>query len=283
VIRAAAALRRVTPGLVTASIIALVATFVSEQYGGPLFLHALLLGIAFNFLSEDRHTRPGIELMSRTVLRLGVGLLGAQVTLAHLQGLGILSIILVVLTVAGTILFGVWLAKRLDRPEEEGVLSGGAVAICGASAALAIAAVLATDDKDRRFTLMAVVGVTALSTLAMVVYPAIATILDLDPISAGVFLGGTIHDVAQVVGAGYMHSPEAGLNATFVKLLRIALLVPVVFAVSFVYGRGKSAGGEGIRLLPWFLVLFVALFVATARDGSQQRPLGFLPTFPDGA
>jgi len=252
-----AALRGVWPGLATAAVIALAATFVSERYGGPQFLFALLFGIAFNFLAADPRTRPGIEFAARTVLRFGVGLLGARITLEQIAALGLGPVILVLSAVIATIAFGTWVARLLGRPPAEGVLTAGAVAICGASAALAISAVLPKNERSARFTLLTVVGVTALSTLAMILYPAAVPLLGLDAQGAGLFLGGTIHDVAQVVGAGYMISPEAGVNATFVKLLRVAMLVPVVIVLSFAF-RTRGVGAR-TPLLPWFLVLFIVL------------------------
>jgi len=108
-----------------------------------------------------------------------------------------------------------------------------------------------------------VVGVTALSTLAMILYPAAVPLLGLDAQGAGLFLGGTIHDVAQVVGAGYMISPEAGVNATFVKLLRVAMLVPVVLVLSLVF-RTRGTGSARTPFLPWFLVLFIVLVGAAS-------------------
>ena len=249
--------------------IALAATFVSERYGGPQFLFALLFGIAFNFLSADPRTRPGIELAARGVLRFGVGLLGASITLESIMALGATSMVLVAIAVIATLLFGAWLARVLARPLAEGVLTGGAVAICGASAALAISAVLPRSERNSQFTLLTVVGVTALSTLAMILYPAAVPLLGLDAAGAGVFLGGTIHDVAQVVGAGYMISPEAGVAATFVKLLRVALLVPVVLVLGLAF-RGRPDGARvRVPLLPWFLILFVVLAVA--------RSAGWIP------
>src|SRR6185312_7645057 len=123
-----------------------------------------------------------------------------------------------------------------------GVLSGGAVAICGASAALAIASVLPRSDTRERDTILAVVSVTALSTIAMILYPVFAISIGLDHRHAGVFIGGTIHDVAQVVGAGYTISNETGDIATYVKLLRVAMLLPAAFTISFLYAR--SGKGE---------------------------------------
>jgi len=142
------------------------------------------------------------------------------------------------------------------------VLTGGAVAICGASAALAIAAVLPRTERSSHYTLITVVGVTALSTLAMILYPAVVPLLDMGDAAAGIFLGGTIHDVAQVVGAGYMISPVAGITATYVKLLRVMLLVPVVLALSLAYREGAPAGAS--LLPPWFLILFIVLVVANS-------------------
>ncbi len=251
-------LRGLGPGLATAALIAVAATFVSERYGGPQFLYALFFGIAFNFFATDARTRPGIEFAARNVLRFGVGLLGARITLAEIAGLGLPPIALVMAAVVLTLLFGAGLARLLRQPLHEGLLTGGAVAICGASAALAISAVLPRTERSAQYTLLTVVGVTALSTLAMILYPTAVPALSLDDAQAGVFLGGTIHDVAQVVGAGYMISDDAGVHATFVKLLRVAMLVPVVLVLSLVY---RGAGGAGRRppLLPWFLVVFVVL------------------------
>jgi len=252
-------LTRLWPGFGVAALIAVTATFVSERYGGPQFLFALLFGIAFNFLASNPRTRPGIEFAARTVLRFGVGLLGARVTAEHIVELGVPAILLVVCAVLATILFGAAIARALKRPLAEGVLTGGAVAICGASAALAISAVLPKSERSSQFTLLTVVGVTALSTLAMILYPVAVPLLALDATAAGLFLGGTIHDVAQVVGAGYMVSPEAGVTATFVKLLRVAMLVPVVMALSLFFLSRGAAPGARTPLLPWFLVMFVML------------------------
>jgi uncharacterized integral membrane protein (TIGR00698 family) len=254
--------KRYGPGLITAALIATTSTFVATNYGGPLFLYALLFGISCNFLASNERTRPGIDLATQGVLRLGVGLLGARITIAKVATLGGLPVLLVLGAVAATIAFGVWLSGRLGRPRTDGILSGGAVAICGASAALAIASVLPRDEHGKRFTLLTVVGVTALSTLAMILYPPAARMLHLDDTAAGVFLGGTIHDVAQVLGAGLSLSQQVGENAAIVKLLRVALLVPVVLLLS----AGFRARERTSRVphLPWFLLLFVAMVLVNS-------------------
>ena len=118
-----------------------------------------------------------------------------------------------------TILFGVVAARAFGLSRPFGILTAGAVAICGASAALAISSVLPKGENHERDTVFTVIGVTALSTIAMIVYPVIIAFFHLDHAAVGVFLGGTIHDVAQVVGAGFSVSEETGNVATFTKLL----------------------------------------------------------------
>jgi uncharacterized integral membrane protein (TIGR00698 family) len=258
--------RQLWPGSLMAVVIALAATAVSTLHGGPQLLYALFFGISFHYLSQEARTKAGIEFCARAVLRLGVGLLGARITLSQLQDLGVASAVAVAVGVALTIGFGWWLAPRLSLSRRQGLLSGGSVAICGASAALAIAAVLPREKDGERFTLIVVVAVTALSTLAMVLYPLLARALTLSPHWAGMFLGGTIHDVAQVVGAGYTLGPATGDVATVFKLLRVSMLVVVVLLLSAAYRAQRDAvrepgaprAAERTSVLPWFLWLFVA-------------------------
>jgi uncharacterized membrane protein YadS len=153
----------------------------------PALLYALFFGIAFHYLSHDAKTRPGIEFCSRGLLRLGVGLLGARITASQIVALGWGTALIVVLAVLGTLGLGLLLGRRLGMTRAQGVLSGGAVAICGASAALAISAVLPRETGGERFTLMVVVTVTVMSTVAMVLYPLIARALHLTPELAGLF------------------------------------------------------------------------------------------------
>jgi len=248
------------------------ATFVSSTHSGPQMLYALLLGVAFHSLSKNTQMLTGIEFCSRSLLRLGVGLLGARITASQIAGLGWATAAIVVLAVVSTLLFGYALARRLGMTNAQGVLSGGAVAICGASAALAISAVLPRDKESERFTLMVVVTVTVLSTIAMVLYPLIAQLLNLPPELAGLFLGGTIHDVAQVAGAGYMLNDKTGDYAVIVKLFRVSMLAVVVVVVSAMFRRQREINEKNDvvspqRLVPWFLWLFIALVVLNSAGG----------------
>jgi uncharacterized integral membrane protein (TIGR00698 family) len=228
-------------------------------------LYGLLMGAAFHYQSHDPRTAPGVDACMRVVLRLGIGLLGARITVGQIESLGWATGLIIVLAVVSTVLCGVLVARWLRLSWSMGLLAGGATAICGAAAALAIAAVLPQDEHRERNTLSAVVLATVLSTVAMLLYPLVASALALPPLWAGVFLGGTIHDVAQVVVAGYSLGQEAGDTASIVKLLRVSLLVLVVLVISIVVGRlpsqaaTKKATGKFSLPVPSFLVLFVIL------------------------
>ena len=252
--------RTLFPGVLACAVVAAASTFLSQHYGAPVMLFALILGMAMNFLSVDGACKPGIEFTARQVLRWGVALLGLRITVAQVAALGWHPVLLVLLSVVLTIGVSMVVAKLMGFQTLFGLLSGGATAICGASAALALAAALPSHPQKERATLFTVVGVSALSTLAMIVYPMIARAVGFDERGAGVFLGATIHDVAQVVGAGYSMSKETGDIATVVKLMRVAMLLPViVFAVMCARASGKEAGDKRPPLLPWFAVAFAAL------------------------
>ncbi len=254
--------RELAPGFVVSAMVAAAASFLSEHYGAPVMLFALLLGMALNFLSAEGQCKPGIEYTARTVLRLGVALLGLRLTLAQMAALGWRPVVMVVLIVTVTILLSIVVAKALGFNRLFGLLTGGATAICGASAALALAAALPAHPQKEKATLFTVIGVSALSTVAMIAYPMICRWFELSPQQAGVFLGGTIHDVAQVVGAGYSMSRETGDAATVVKLMRVAMLLPVILCATLVTRAQSASAGEGGKrppLLPGFAVGFLVL------------------------
>jgi uncharacterized integral membrane protein (TIGR00698 family) len=273
--------RTLFPGVTACAVVAAAAGFLGEHYGAPVLLFALLLGLAMNFLSgEEGPCAPGIEFCARTLLRVGVALLGLRITVEQVVALGWGPVAMVVASVAITIVLSMGVARALGFQSLFGLLTGGATAICGASAALALSAALPQHPLKERATLFTVIGVSALSTFAMVAYPMIVQALGLDAQQAGIFLGGTIHDVAQVVGAGYSLSNETGDAATLVKLLRVAMLLPVIVVAAMITrARSKASGdiGTGRRppLLPGFAVAF-ALLVAINSTGWLPKPVSAL-------
>ena len=258
--------KSLVPGLLVTALVAMAAAFLGGHYKGSILLFALLLGLALHFLSEDQRCAAGIQFASSTVLRIGVALLGLRLTIDHVVTLGWQTVLALMVSVGLTIGLGLLLARLFKVGSNLGVLIGGATAICGASAALAISSVLPKSASLERDTALTVVGVTTLSTMAMVVYPIITQWLGFDSVMAGQFIGATIHDVAQVVGAGYSLSQSAGDAATITKLMRVAFLMPVLVVISLVVRAhmAKSIGAERTvktPLLPWFAVVFLVLML----------------------
>ena len=254
------------PGVAVATAVALAASFIAQRYGAPAMLMGLLLGMAFHFLNETPRVGPGLEVVAVKALRLGVALLGLRLTVSDVASLGWTPVLLVVSAVIATLLFGVVLSRLLGCERQLGVLTGGSVAICGASAAMAISSVLPQGSDTQRQTLFTIIGVTSLSTIAMVLYPIIGDVLQFNDQEMGIFIGATIHDVAQVVGAGYSVSPTAGDLGTFIKLLRVAMLVPVVLMIGLIFRNKVSAavGQEKAPAVPFFLIGFIVLFAVNS-------------------
>ena len=254
------------PGLILCFTVAAAAQFLGNHYSAPVMLFALLLGMAFNFLSAEGQCISGIQFTAGRVLKIGVAFLGVKVTFTQILSLGIAPLIIIPLFVIATMLVGLLLAKVFGRSWSFGLLTGGSVAICGASAALALSSVLPNTKETERDTLFTVVAVTSLSTLAMIAYPIIFTLLGFSDADIGILLGASIHDVAQVVGAGYAVSEPAGDIATYVKLLRVSMLPIVIIVIAF---SQRGAMGKGKSSFPWFAVGFAVLLIINS--------LGFIP------
>lgn len=253
--RSAHQLGDVWHGVALALLVAGASTFLSEHYGAPTMLFALLIGIALHFLSSVPSCSKGIDFSAKTLLRLGVGLLGIQLGFSDVQAIGFQAVGATLAMVVLTLGCGALLSFAIGRRLAFGLLSGGAVAICGASAALALSAVLPARDDRERDTILVVITVTVLSTIAMVIYPILFQYMNFTETQIGLLIGATIHDVAQVVGAGYSINDDVGLIATMVKMLRVASLPFVVIAVHFLFSDSQS----GRAHVPWFLILFVVL------------------------
>ncbi|MCE8038755.1 MULTISPECIES: YeiH family protein [unclassified Halomonas] len=255
-----AALKRLYPGVSLCLVLALAGSFLAEHYGAPALLLALLLGFGFASQAGEARLQAGVGFCARRVLRIGVALLGARIALTQLQEVGWLPLAVVLASVPLILVSALGLGRWLALPTSHSLVAGAAVAICGVSAAVAVAAVLPAGRLEERRLLGVVVCVTALGTLAMLGLPPLTALLGYGDIVSGLFLGATIHDVAQAAGAGYLVSDAAGDVATLTKLLRVALLVPLVLAIGLLLRRGQSGSGE----FPWFLLGFVVLFVANS-------------------
>ncbi|GAB5389940.1 MAG: putative sulfate exporter family transporter [Alphaproteobacteria bacterium] len=251
--------RSILPGLIIAGILALAARFLHEHYGAPAMLMAILLGMPLNFLATETKAAEGIAFSARTLLRIGVALLGVRISVEMVQQLGLPYLCLVIAGVLGTIGFSLLVGRLFGKDRMFAFLSGGSVAICGASAAMAIGSILPKRDHAERDLAFTVITVTVLSTVAMIVYPLFAASLGLTEAQMAVFLGGTIHDVAQVVGAGFSVSTETGDMSTMVKLIRVTLLAPIVLVAALLMRRHTEPGAARPPLVPGFVAAFLVL------------------------
>jgi len=277
-LRTWATVSAVSPGILASIMIAAAAGLAATLTTGPIMLFALVFGLALNFLGKNERCKPGIRFTSSFVLRVGVALLGLKITIGEVASLGWPPIILVLVAISLTIIASTLAAKWMGFDPRFGVLSGGATAICGASAAMALSAALPDHPKKEQATLFTVMGVSILSTIAMLAYPALTRLLGFDDVHAGIFFGATIHDVAQVVGAAFAVSPETGNVATIVKLARVVMLLPVILSVGLMSRSAVAQGAKRPALVPWFAALFAAFVLinsivpvpALIRDGGSQ-------------
>ncbi|WCL53300.1 YeiH family protein [Gimibacter soli] len=253
--------KRLFPGLAVCAAGAASAAWLSDHYGFPVILLGLLVGLAMNFVSSDQRTHEGLDFASRSFLRVGIAMLGLQVTFMQIGALGIMPFVCLLAVMAVTVLAGVGSARLAGQSGFAGLLAGGATAICGSSAALALYGVIGKDRLPQAQFALTLVGVAMASALAFSIYPILAAELGLNDMQAGFLLGASIHDVAQAIGGGYSFSDEAGQHATIVKMARVALLAPFVALISLAVDTpDNNTGGILKRLsLPWFIVAFLLL------------------------
>jgi uncharacterized integral membrane protein (TIGR00698 family) len=248
------------PGLTVSILAAMAATFAGALTGGPAPLFAILAGLALRPLIEGPDYGPGLVFAGGRLLYVAIALLGTRISLDDIAALGLEPILIVASGVVLGISFSRFLSIRMGLGRSFGWIAGMAVAICGASAALAAESVLPRTARVRRDTLLVVLTVTVFSSIAMVIYPAVARWLGFDGRETGLLLGATIHDLAQVIGAGYGVSVYTGDVAAVTKLLRVTALAPAITVMALVVHRGRV--GSGRPRFPAFLIGFVALSIA---------------------
>lgn len=255
--------RDILPGVLLSAAVAAAglggAWLVESLLPVPAMVVALFGGIALHAHASRPLYRPGIEFCVRTVLRCGVALLGLRTAVGDISALGANTVNLVLAAMAVTIASGFLFARVFGQDSGYGALVGVGTAVCGASAALAVATVLPEYHGKKADVIFVVVTLNTLATIAMVVYPPLCMLMDFDPHTTGIMLGATIHDVAQVAGAAYPISETTGNTAIIVKLFRVFLLFPIVVAIGWSFARGRALEGAAKIPVPVFALVFVAL------------------------
>ena len=250
------------PGLAACAAGVLAAWAVHRLAGAvPMFTAALLLGIAaVNAGVLPETTRAGTRYAAGTLMRAGVVLLGLQVALRDIVGLGWQTIVMAVFVLLTTLFGTQWLGRRMGLSPRMSLLVASGFAICGASAIAAVSGVLGSrdNDNDDRDAATAVALVTLCGTLAIAVMPAAGHLLGLSPYDQGRWIGASVHDVGQVVATATVVGPVALVPAVAVKLIRVAMLAPVT-AVTALRVRHTGTTTRRPPVLPVFLAAFLAM------------------------
>ena len=268
--------REVAPGFALAGLGAALGFAIHELAPGvPVVLVAVAAGIVLaNSLGTPAAARVGLALASGPLLKLGIVLLGFDLVFQETLRLGARGLAVVVAVVVATFFGTRWAGKRLGVSDGLALLVATGFSICGVSA---IAAARDVSDADDEEVAYAIALVTLCGTLAIVLLPAVRGLLGLDDHDYGVWVGASVHDVAQVVATSSAVGGVAVTTAIVVKLTRVLLLGPLVAWIA--WSEGRSAGAARGRLAPPLFVL--AFLAAVALRSGDLVPGGLLAVLDD--
>lgn len=220
----------------------------------PLFSSMVLGLIVVNAGGWSDKGREAATFAAKKCLRLGVVLLGFQISIDKFIEVGPKGLLAVAIIVAGVFLGLRYFAKRAGLSDSLSTFIAGGFAICGATA---IAAISSTRKSEERDVSYAVALVALCGTLSVFVIPALATLLDLSDATAGAWIGAAVHDVGQVIATASLMSPEALDSAVIVKLTRVVLLIPLILFLSST-NKDDGSGKRSLRTAtPTFVIAFV--------------------------
>lgn len=241
----------------------------------PMLTVSVVLGITAAHLPGLRGfvrgtARPGLSLAGRRLMRIGIVLLGLALGLEQVLRLGWATVAMVAGVVAATFFGTLWLGRRLGLPGDQPLLIATGYSICGASAIGAVSEVSGSDEED---VAASVALVTLCGTLAIAVLPLLQAPLGLSAPDFGRWVGASVHDVGQVVATAQTAGPGALGEAVLVKLMRVAMLAPLVAAVAF----SVRARARGVRTRSGRRPAPVPLFVVGFLAAAALRATGVLP------
>jgi len=263
------------PGLLFAFTLAAVAFELRNLLGitvlSPLII-AIVLGMAFrNTVGIPGALKPGVVFSMRRILRLAIVLLGLQLSFAQLVKVGTLGLAIIVVTLACTFMFTVWLGHRIGIDRKLAQLIAAGTSICGASAIIATNTVTGASDEDVAY---AVACVTVFGSASMLLYPALAGLLQLTPHAFGLWAGASIHEIAQVIAAAFQNGVASGHFGTIAKLSRVMLLGPMILALGYFSARRlQTIDDDRIERStpqsvpkPWFVLGFIVMMLFNSFD-----------------
>lgn len=250
----------IIPGIVLVAMITAVAFSAHNVSGFALFspmILAVVAGMVYsNVLGTPAHAKAGIAFSQKRLLRFAIVLLGFQLTLGQVVSIGASGVGIVALTLGTTFVFTITLGRLIGVDAKLAQLIAAGTSICGASAI--VATNIVTDARDEDVT-YAVASITLFGTIAMLGFPLLAPVLGLDQHAFGLWAGASIHEVAQVIGAGFQNGTQSGEIATVAKLTRVAMLAPMVIALGLMARRKSSDQSAARPPMPWFVAAFVAV------------------------
>ncbi len=256
-------------GIILTLFVAGVGLFFAQIFDFSSVLVTLLVGMCFNPLIDRpniaRHINPGLDFSLALPLQIGTGLLGLKVTNDLLKLMSPSIILLIIAGVLLTLAVSVIANRFVKWSSLEAAMTGAGVAICGASALMAMSLVLKKERLRQESLISLIMTVIGLSAIAMVLYPLIVKYLGFDDAMGGLIMGATIHQVSQVVGAGAVFGPEGMAVATMSKMLRVTCLVPIMLIFISFYGKNEevpSAKMNPLAYIPIFLHFFILLAIA---------------------
>jgi uncharacterized integral membrane protein (TIGR00698 family) len=278
---AAVGLRTLAPGLALVLVVALVARGVGWVVPPVLneVILALVCGLLVaNVLGVPAAARPGIRFAVQRILRLGIILLGARLSLGEVLTLGgqALGVVLALMTIA--LLFAYGVGRLLGLSRQLALLIGVGTAVCGNSAIIATAPIIEAEERDVSF---AVATITLFGTLAVLLYPLVGLALALSQPVFGVWAGSAINDTSQVVAASAAYGAVALTTATVVKLTRNALMAPLLLAIAWWWRRQAGVARRGAAgAVPLFVLGFLLLVLLRTLG---LVPATLLPALDEGA
>ncbi|MCW2865556.1 MAG: putative sulfate exporter family transporter [Actinoallomurus sp.] len=276
--------RQLAPGLVACAAGVAGAWGLHRLAGAvPLLTAALLLGVlTVNTGLLPQAARAGTRFAATTLMRAGVVLLGLQVALGDIAGLGWQTIVMTVIVLLATLFGTRWLGHRMGLSARMSLLVASGFAICGASAVAAVKGVLGErSDETERDAATAVALVTLCGTLAIAVMPAAGHLLGLSAYDEGRWIGASVHDVGQVVATATVVGPAALVPAVAVKLIRVAMLAPVTAVIAVRARRDAGSGTRRPAVLPAFLLGFLAMVAVRATGTVPHAALDAANTTKD--
>jgi uncharacterized integral membrane protein (TIGR00698 family) len=248
-------------GILVSSVIGVLA-LITGAYT-PSSLNSVILALIFgiivgNIIDLPSSVGSGVSFTSGKLLELSIIFLAFSINYTHIAALGVESFIVVAIVLFAIVLLSFFLAGTFKCPGSTGWLVGFGTAICGSSATAALSPSVTKEKEDVAIS-MAVVNL--FGTVGMVVLPLLLVRFNLDTAETGLLIGGSLHSVGNVAGAGYAMTPEVGEAALTIKLARVALLTPGLIMFNFLVNKDTVSSWKEHFKLPWYLIGFILITI----------------------